>query len=67
MGFSLILISAVVIGLSFSILFLGFRINLGSFNVSSIIIKIINFIIILVFFVYIAYTGYVMMLSSKER
>lgn len=67
LGALLILLSIFVISLSFGILFLGLNINLGSFNISPLVMKIINFAIILVFFLYLAYMGYIMIISAKER
>ncbi|ARM74856.1 hypothetical protein [Acidianus manzaensis] len=66
-GFLLILLAIGVIGISFGIFFLGFHIYLGNSDISPIIIKVINFAIITIFFVYIAYMGYIMIFSSREK
>ncbi|WP_236752946.1 hypothetical protein [Acidianus sp. HS-5] len=67
MGIGLILLSALVIYLAFSIFFLGLKIKLGSYEVSPIIIKTINFAIIFLVFVYIAYVGYIMIFHAQEK
>ncbi|MCY0883225.1 MAG: hypothetical protein OWQ50_05375 [Acidianus infernus] len=66
-GIGLILLSALVIYLSFSIFFLNLRIKLGGLDISPIIIKIINFIIIFLVFIYLAYVGYIMIFHTQEK
>lgn len=65
LGLFLFVFSLSIIFLSFLIIFLGFKINLGGFNISPIFIKIINFVIILVIFGYLAYVGFIIFLSRK--
>ncbi len=67
MGIGLILLSFVVIYISFSIFFLGLKIKLGSYDISPLIIKIINFAIVFLVFVYIAYVGYIMIFHAQEK
>jgi len=67
MGIGLILLSALVIYVSFSIFFLGLKIKLGGLDISPIIIKIINFAIIFLVFIYLAYVGYIMIFHAQEK
>ncbi|MUM65592.1 hypothetical protein D1867_10130 [Acidianus infernus] len=67
MGIGLILLSALVIYVSFSIFFLNLRIKLGGLDISPIIIKIINFTIIFLVFIYLAYVGYIMIFHAQEK
>jgi ABC-type Na+ efflux pump permease subunit len=67
MGIGLILLSALVIYVSFAIFFLGLKIKLGGSDISPIIIKIINFAIIFLVFIYLAYVGYIMIFHAQEK
>ncbi len=66
LGIGLILLSAFVIAISFGIIFLGLDVKLAGINFSPIIIKVINFSIILIFFIFLAYVGYIMAFQTKE-
>ncbi|MEM0173138.1 MAG: hypothetical protein QXI16_01365 [Sulfolobaceae archaeon] len=64
LGALLISLSIFIVIISFLIIFLDFQINIGQFNISPYFIKIINFLIILGVFSFIAYVGYVMIRES---
>ncbi|AHC52444.1 hypothetical protein SUSAZ_03415 [Sulfolobus acidocaldarius SUSAZ] len=66
-GLVLIAVSIVIVSLSFAIIFLNLQITFGSFKISDIFIKIINFSIILGVSIYVAYVGYLMISSNYER
>lgn len=64
LGGILISLSLFIIILSFFIIFLDLQINIGQFNISPYLIKVINFLIILGVFSFIAYVGYIMIRES---
>jgi len=66
MGLGLIVISALIIILSFGIIFLGFQISVGNFKLSDYFIKVLNFLIIFGVFGYLGYVGYVMLTTGRR-
>ena len=67
MGLGLIALSVFIIVLSFDIIFLGIKINIGNFKLSDYFIKILNFLIILGVFGYLGYVGYIMLTTGSRR
>lgn len=65
-GFLLIISTLFLLYLSFAIIFLRLSIDFGNFNISPIIVKIINFIIIAAFLSFVAYVGYIMAFHAKD-
>ncbi|BBG23973.1 hypothetical protein [Sulfuracidifex tepidarius] len=64
-GVSLLVISVFIVFLSFGIIFLNFHLTVGDVDVAKYFIKVLNFLIILGIFGYLAYIGLIMLISRK--